>query len=104
MPITLKNFLDLARSGFNNGLHLHRVIKDFMIQCGPCDRDPYSPRAGTEGPPLGTIPDEFRHEGRFSNKPGTLAMANTGRPNSGGSQFFSNTVHNASLDWFSLGP
>ena len=35
--------------------------------------------------------------------PGTLAMANTGRPNSGGSQFFINTVHNANLDWFSPG-
>ena len=31
-------------------------------------------------------------------------MANTGRPNSGGSQFFINTVHNAYLDWFSPGP
>ena len=33
----------------------------------------------------------------------TLSMANTGRPNSGGSQFFINTVHNAFLDWFSPG-
>ena len=32
--------------------------------------------------------------------PGTLSMANTGRPNSGGSQFFINTVHNSYLDWF----
>jgi cyclophilin family peptidyl-prolyl cis-trans isomerase len=35
-----------------------------------------------------------------SNEPGTLSMANTGAPNSGGSQFFINTVHNDFLDWF----
>ena len=40
---------------------------------------------------------------KASNEPGTLSMANTGRPNSGGSQFFVNTVHNAYLDWFSPG-
>jgi cyclophilin family peptidyl-prolyl cis-trans isomerase len=36
----------------------------------------------------------------MSNEPGTLSMANTGEPNSGGSQFFVNTVHNSFLDWF----
>ena len=36
-----------------------------------------------------------------SNKPGTLSMANTGSPNSGGSQFFINVNHNSGLDWFS---
>jgi cyclophilin family peptidyl-prolyl cis-trans isomerase len=46
----------------------------------------------------GNIPDEFTLE--LSNEPGTLSMANTGQPNSGGSQFFLNTVHNAFLDWF----
>ena len=39
-----------------------------------------------------------------SNVPGTLSMANTGRPNSGGSQFFLNVNNNANLDWFSGGP
>ena len=34
----------------------------------------------------------------------TLSMANTGQPNSGGSQFFINTAHNAYLDWFTPGP
>jgi cyclophilin family peptidyl-prolyl cis-trans isomerase len=37
---------------------------------------------------------------RLSNEPGTLSMANTGQPNSGGSQFFINTVHNSFLDFF----
>ena len=40
---------------------------------------------------------------RDSNEPGTLSMANTGRPNTGGSQFFVNTVHNDFLDWFDPG-
>ncbi len=105
MPITAKNFLDLAKSGFYDGLHFHRVIKGFMIQFGcPHSKDPNSPRAGTGGPPHGTIPDEHPAAHKLSNEPMTLSMANTGRPNSGGSQFFINTVHNAYLDWFSPGP
>jgi len=85
----------------------------------PFTRDPLSPRAGTGGPPPGstfvnlatgesirrnadgTIPDE--HTARISNAPGTLSMANTGRKDSGGSQFFINVGQNAFLDWFSPG-
>ncbi len=104
MPITGKNFVDLAKSGFYNGIHFHRVIKDFMIQFGcPHAKDANSPRAGTGGPPHGNIQDEHNPEFKISNEPGTLSMANTGRPNSGGSQFFINTAHNAYLDWFSPG-
>ena len=102
MPITAKNFLDLAKGGFYDGLHFHRVIKNFMIQFGcPYSKDPNSSRAGTGGPPHGNIQDELTV--KLSNEPGTLAMANTGRPNSGGSQFFINTVHNEYLDWFTPG-
>ncbi len=101
MPVTAQNFIDLANSGFYNGLHFHRVIPNFMIQFGcPHSSDPSSPRAGTGGPPHGTIEDEHPAEHKLSNLPGTLSMANTGRPNSGGSQFFINTVHNDFLDWF----
>ena len=101
MPITAKNFIDLAESGFYDGLHFHRVIPGFMLQFGcPHSKDPESPRAGTGGPPHGTIQDEFLENAKFSNEPGTLSMANTGRPNSGGSQFFVNTVHNRFLDWW----
>jgi cyclophilin family peptidyl-prolyl cis-trans isomerase len=46
----------------------------------------------------GNIPDELVD--KTSNEPGTLSMANTGQPNSGGSQFFVNTVHNDFLDWW----
>lgn len=101
MPITAGNFIKLANDGFYDGLHFHRVIKNFMIQFGcPHSKDPNSRMAGTGGPPHGTIQDEFPAAHKLSNEPGTLSMANTGRPNSGGSQFFINTVHNSYLDWF----
>ena len=103
MPVTAGNFLSLAKQGFYDGLHFHRVIPNFMIQFGcPYSKDAMSPRAGTGGPPSGNIKDE--HTAKLSNEPMTLSMANTGRPNSGGSQFFINTVHNHYLDWFTPGP
>ncbi len=105
MPVTAGNFVELAKSGFYDGLHLHRVIDGFMIQFGcPHSRDPGSPRAGTGNAPNGCIQDEHPDNAKLSNEPGTLSMANTGRPNSGSSQFFINTAHNAYLDWFSPGP
>ncbi len=105
MPLTAGNFLKLAKSGFYDGLHFHRVINGFMLQFGcPFSRDPKSPRAGTGDGPDGPIQDEHPANAKLSNEPGTLSMANTGEPNSGSSQFFVNTVHNAYLDWFSPGP
>ena len=116
LPITTGSFLSLIDEGHYNGLHFHRVISGFMIQGGcPHSRDPNSRRAGTGGPEPnssfttangtemtrnggGNIPDE--HTAKLSNEPGTLSMANTGRPDSGGSQFFINTKHNDFLDWF----
>lgn len=103
MPMTGGNFVKLAKAGFYDGLHFHRVIKRFMVQFGcPHSRDPKDGRAGTGDGPDGCIRDE--HAARISNEPGTLSMANTGQPNSGSSQFFINTVNNANLDWFSPGP
>lgn len=105
MPITAKNFIDLAKDGFYDGLHFHRVISGFMCQFGcPFSRDPNSSRAGTGGPPHGRIQDEHPADAKITNAPGTLSMANTGQPNTGGSQFFINTADNAYLDWFSPGP
>ena len=104
MPTTAGNFVELAKSGFYDGLHFHRVINSFMLQFGcPHSRDPNSSRAGTGDGPDGPIADEHPAAYKLSNEPGTLSMANTGRPNSGGSQFFLNTAHNAYLDWFSPG-
>ncbi|KAL1496287.1 hypothetical protein AB1Y20_016250 [Prymnesium parvum] len=116
LPITCSNFVDLAKSGYYDGLTFHRVIKGFMCQFGcPHSKDPNSPRAGTGGPSAGSsftlpdgttitrngggnIPDELVAE--ISNDVGTLSMANTGMPNTGGSQFFINTKHNDFLDYF----
>jgi len=119
VPITASNFIDLCQSGFYEGVHFHRVIPGFMNQFGcPLAKDPKSGRAGTGGPPDGSFKNlktgatERRSNGgnikdenisRDSNTPGTLSMANTGRPNSGGSQFFMNVANNANLDWFSPG-
>jgi cyclophilin family peptidyl-prolyl cis-trans isomerase len=104
MPITANNFIKLAKSGFYDGLHFHRVINGFMLQFGcPYSRDPKSPRAGTGNGPGGCIQDEHPAGAKLSNEVGTLSMANTGAPNSGSCQFFINTVHNAYLDWFTPG-
>ncbi|CAE7277169.1 Peptidyl-prolyl cis-trans isomerase A [Symbiodinium microadriaticum] len=119
VPVTASNFIDLARSGFFNGLHFHRVIPDFMAQFGcPFSRDPHCKRAGSGGPRDGSFPNlqtgaaERRYNGgniqdelisKDSNAPGTLAMANCGQPNTGGSQFFINVADNSFLDWFSPG-
>jgi cyclophilin family peptidyl-prolyl cis-trans isomerase len=104
MPITANNFIKLAKSGFYDGLHFHRVIEGFMIQFGcPHSKDPNSGRAGTGDGPDGPLQDEHPANAKLSNEPGTLSMANTGRPNSGSCQFFINTVHNSYLDWFTPG-
>ena len=78
-PLTVGNFLKLVDEGFYNGLIFHRVIPDFMIQTG-------CPHGSGYGGPGYTIKDEFKKD--VSHEKGTLSMANTGRPNTGGSQFF----------------
>jgi cyclophilin family peptidyl-prolyl cis-trans isomerase len=117
MPITASNFICLAKEGYYNGIHFHRVIPNFMNQFGcPNAKDPTSMRAGTGGPAGSTtftnlatgetitrngggcIPDELT--AKISNEIGTLSMANTGQPNTGGSQFFINVNNNTFLDWF----
>ena len=104
MPITAGNFITLAKEGFYDGLHFHRVIPDFMVQFGcPHSKDPESPRAGTGDSPHGRIKDEHPPDAKISNSRGTLSMANTGQPNSGSCQFFINVVDNPYLDWFSPG-
>jgi peptidylprolyl isomerase len=96
-PITAGNFKKLIEEGYYDQVKFHRVMEGFMIQGG----DPYSKedtqmqRWGTGGPGY-SIEDEFV-EG-LSNVRGTISMANSG-PNSGGSQFFINTVDNTFLDW-----
>ncbi len=79
-PVTVNNFVFLAREGFYDGLNFHRVIDDFMIQ-GGC------PEGTGRGGPGYRWDDEqaaleLKHDG-----PGVLSMANAG-PNTNGSQFF----------------
>lgn len=89
MPITTGNFVKLAKEGFYDGVIFHRVIDGFMIQGG-------DPTGTGMGGPGYNIQDEFGKG--HSNVRGTMSMANTGRPNTGGSQFFINTVDNTYLD------
>jgi len=70
----------------------------------PFTKDPDDPRAGTGGPPHGTIADEHLESARISNEMGTLSMVNKNRPNTGGSQFVINLADNDYLDWFRPGP
>jgi peptidyl-prolyl cis-trans isomerase B (cyclophilin B) len=94
-PNHVKNFIDLARSGFYNGTTFHRVIPGFMIQGGdPNTKSPDRSRHGMGGP-------GYNVKAEFSNLPhkrGTLSMARAGHPDSAGSQFFVCTAPAPSLD------
>lgn len=88
-PLAVKNFTDLAKKGFYDGLTFHRVIPDFVIQ-GGC------PNGTGAGGPGYTIPCELDGDNQHHER-GVLSMAHAGR-NTGGSQFFichsrNNTAH-----------
>jgi peptidyl-prolyl cis-trans isomerase B (cyclophilin B) len=88
-PVTVANFVNLARRGFYDGLQFHRVINDFMVQ-GGCPLG-----TGTGGPGY-KFEDEFDRSLRH-DRPGRLSMANAG-PGSNGSQFFITHVPTPWLD------
>ena len=84
-PKTVANFKALAKKGFYDGTGFHRIIKGFMIQGGdPNSKNPNASNLGSGGPGY-TISDEFN---AHLHVKGVLSMANTGTPNSAGSQFF----------------
>ena len=85
-PITSGNFKMLVQEGIYDDTIFHRVIAGFMIQGG----DPTG--TGQGDPSIGTIPDEIGSNN--TNVRGTIAMANTGQPNSASSQFFINVIDN----------
>ena len=94
-PQTVANFKKLARQGYYDGTGFHRIIKGFMIQGGdPNSKNPNAPNLGTGGPGY-TINDEFN---AHKHVKGVLSMANTGTPNSAGSQFFIMHGANSGLD------
>lgn len=83
-PITCKNFINLVKEGFYNGLIFHRVIEGFMIQ-GGC------PKGNGTGGPGHTIKGEFASNGVENNlkhERGVISMARSMDKNSAGSQFF----------------
>ena len=83
-PVTVENFVSLAKKNFYDGLIFHRVIPGFMIQGG----DPEG--SGMGGPGYG-IKGEFKANGFENNLKhdrGVLSMARSSNPNSAGSQFF----------------
>ncbi len=83
-PITVENFVKLAKEGFYDGLTFHRVISGFMIQ-GGCPQG-----TGTGGPGY-TIKGEFEANGiqnDLKHSRGVISMARAMNPNSAGSQFF----------------
>ena len=83
-PITVENFVKLAKQGFYNGLTFHRVIKGFMIQ-GGC------PKGNGTGGPGYCIKGEFASNGvanPLKHTRGVISMARAMDPDSAGSQFF----------------
>ncbi|PWL70052.1 MAG: peptidylprolyl isomerase [Bacillota bacterium] len=83
-PITVQNFIDLANSGFYDGLTFHRIIEGFMIQGG----DPNGDGTGGSGH---TIRGEFTQNGvnnTLSHTRGAISMARSSAVNSASSQFF----------------
>ena len=88
-PNTVKNFTDLAKKGFYDGLTFHRVLDDFVIQ-GGC------PKGNGTGGPGHNIDCETSGGNQYHDR-GVLSMAHAGL-NTGGSQFFvchsrTNTAH-----------
>lgn len=88
-PVTVNNFVFLAREGFYDGTIFHRVIADFMAQGG-------DPTGSGRGGPGYRFQDEFHPSLRHS-KPGILSMANAG-PGTNGSQFFITHIPTPWLD------
>jgi len=90
-PITVANFLQLAKDGYYNGTIFHRIIDGFMVQGGGLDEN-MAPK------PTGTEPIQNEANNGLKNDRGTLAMARTGDPHSATGQFFVNHKDNDFLN------
>ena len=90
-PITVANFLQLAKDGYYNGTIFHRIIDGFMVQGGGLDEN-MAPK------PTGTEPIQNEANNGLKNDRGTLAMARTDDPHSATGQFFINHKDNDFLN------
>lgn len=89
-PVSVKNFIAYAESGFYDGVIFHRVIPGFMVQTGGFDKKML--RKATSKPIINEASNGL------SNSRGSLAMARTNNPNSATSQFFINLKDNHFLN------
>lgn len=89
-PVTVKNFIAYANSGFYSDTIFHRVIKDFMIQGGGFTKE--MTKKSTQAP---IVNESFNG---VSNREYTIAMARTNNPDSATAQFFINTKDNPNLN------
>ena len=83
-PVTVKNFVELAKDGFYDGLTFHRIISGFMIQGG-------DPKGDGTGGSENEIIGEFEsngYENNINHERGVISMARAEDPNSASSQFF----------------
>ena len=83
-PITVQNFIDLAQSGFYDGLTFHRIISGFMMQGG----DPNGNGTGDSGKDIYGEFSSNGHKNNISHKRGVISMARSNDPNSASCQFF----------------
>lgn len=89
-PISVENFLAYVDEGFYDGTIFHRVISDFMVQCGGFTPDMTQKK--------GRAPIKNEADNGLSNEPYTLSMARTSDIHSATSQFFINLADNTFLD------
>ena len=87
-PNTVANYISLVESGFYTGTKFHRVMPNFMAQGGDPNSRPGASGVPGQGSPGYRIPDEHDREDRRNHFSGSLAMAKTGAPNTGGCQFY----------------
>ena len=93
-PNTVNNFIELSNNNFYNGLIIHRVVKDFVLQGG-------DPEGTGMGGPGYSISGEFEENGfrnDIKHEAGVLSMARSQHPDSAGSQFFIVTKDSLNLD------
>ncbi|HSN71634.1 MAG TPA: peptidylprolyl isomerase [Steroidobacteraceae bacterium] len=89
-PLTTERFVKYVREGYYNGTVFHRVINNFVAQAGGYTSD-YLPLPDRE-----SVVNESGNG--LSNRRGTVGLARTGDPHSGGAQFYVNLVDNPALD------